>query len=1723
MAMQRQEISMKRYIRWILYAMMLFALSYSTIALSLVEQQTNHTSGSGGINTYSGTLADAVRFIANESYYICGYKYKFSTCGGLYVNMTLWTASATGNPTALVHTFTTSTNNCSGNYIYYVTNSCYKLTKNNYYFLATARVSGDTTTQSQGISTGATNGLVYANSAYNWLGGLEAFGVGYATYGYMDTPTISVNWNGNSPQNNSYNDNVSLNYYFNFTANPTSTIANCSLYWNGTLQNTQYNLNHNTTYNISVTKPYPLNANITSYISCVGNNSVSANSTTKYIYWNLTKTLNVNWDGQSPVNYFYNTNSSLRHYFNISGNNLSTANCSLYWNGSNIATTNGVVTGENWYLEAERASPLYINATTYINCTSDFVPQSLSSTKYIEWNLTSPSVVLQDKSPDDITSTSGFAQTILFNYTYSYFGTNNEKLLAGSQIFYYKLNDSSNSCLTYLNGSYYNCGYQSNNYFANISNSLYRFMLTDNDILPASYNINETYMEGFLHGTRDLTSNNQYYRIELLNISNSTRYGFFEVMLNITSGTESPIQVYYCNSTYITGGNILSSPYCVQFGTIATPYSYNHSHGIFSKHHLVPMSIINGSLYGIKVTSSSYFIIRGINTKTVSVYTIPGYVRPNAMATSGNNGISWTEDSTTVADSHVHQFNSDATLYYFAQGYHTDDHIFYNSSILYDVLDLGSLPPNSPVINHPIEYTLYNGIININYTFGTSPMGLSVIYSNISLRNVIDDSWNYTIVANNTPYSNYSWNSALVKDGTYNIRVYNCDSTMVCSFAEINNIIIDNIPPTINYTSNTTSSGGKSQTWINGEIVTNDIHGTTSTINLYDSTFNLVSSNTSINNTLHNYNFTGLSNGVYYLNATSYDQAGNINQTSTRNITIDTVLPVITINNPNISTTPHIRNNTAFNWNITLSDANIFAMEINCSLNGVTQYYRLINDINATSFNYTNQTYFTQPGLYNCNLTASDDHTNNIFNVNYTKEDYVGEILKIDEGLSTLTKGKIGDINYEVDKSSIDITTNIIQKNDRISFEFNIIPKTEEVLDKGGKVIIKQAVQEVPISFKCNAPFKAYKRNSDAKYIEHWVCSDGVTGYWIDGNTKEQGIDVSSYYDTNTEEIKYLYKTSGDKVTMESIGGLNFNTVLFNISVDWWQNTTFYAYNRWNGSNISVFNVTITNSTATTTYSTTTGNVTISLANDTYTVQQQALGYYFGNLSSSYTIRSTAIYNTAFWQSELSVKLVEGVLGDNVTDASIWTNVSNPLYQNNTGTVPTGFITYYSNAGNYSIYANKSSGEFVPSNLSSTGVITLGEQRTVQLNFSRIYYASLFREQTNEPFNFTESNTSQVEVKLEIICQDKDIIFNLNESTTTLYGIDCDWTAATNPNAGWFLTVNYPESDVNYYRYVMPYSSISNNSIWLLEVQSGDVAVEHEVSLTDLANNYDEGFIYVETNIPTVGYQEVIRQKLNMLKKVNLFLQENEQYRHYAVDNEGNIKNLGSFVAKTAESTVVQPDIEIGSNYSSQSDIFNVIHFVKDGYLYVNITTLNNEAIDEIMFELLTYNVSNGMNYTDAILYGDYLTTTVYNFSGSGAASYSFNQSIDPNLAYIYNLFGKQDLGGDNKISYWNSTQVVTAPSTYIFEGFENVSSDIKLWVATGAVIGTIMIGTVTSIEIVFFIALVEVGAFISYGWFEPINGASKIAHYGKLSIIAIICAVLLVFMMLRKMKKDTN
>jgi len=544
---------------------------------------------------------------------------------------------------------------------------------------------------------------------------------------------------------------------------------------------------------------------------------------------------------------------------------------------------------------------------------------------YIQWEGTSPSIVYfpasySDTQPPDITFISQDPADISTNNVFdrslniTYNITDPSGVNQSTITIFYKTNSSTSDCLSYVNGTATPCGWENKTYHSNSSDS-YLFTFLDNEVYPATYNFPERSLELTNHSVYVLSQPNDMLKIRLFNVSNQKEYGLFEIMAN-TSNTRE-LQFYYCNSSYVDG-TVFTSPYCTGFYILDNAVPYNHSHSNYSQHHTIPfaMNKTSGKIGDVYVTPVSYFVIRPtlIGSGSWNVYYISNVSRPDTTQTSANVGVAWANFSGTV-DSHLHQYDgSDAFRYYVC----ANDTLGNGncSGERYDYINLTGIPPTSPDVYSPTN-TTYSGNISINYTASISPNGYNISHYNITLLNS-DGTFNKTIQSNNSLNLSYLWDSTSSADGVYIIKVEGCDVLGQCSYGLSENFTVDNTKPSI--TLNYPPQGYlTNQTSINFNWTAYDNIDTSPTCNLtIDSSVN-ASNIPSPNGTATNYTVSGFSDGIHYWNVTCWDDAYNTNTSETRNFTVDTTAPTLSIQSP-MNTTYNV---STINLNYTTSNGDI--------------------------------------------------------------------------------------------------------------------------------------------------------------------------------------------------------------------------------------------------------------------------------------------------------------------------------------------------------------------------------------------------------------------------------------------------------------------------------------------------------------------------------------------------------------------------------------------------------------------------------------------------------------------------------------------------------------------------------------------------------------------------------------------------------------------------------
>ena len=500
------------------------------------------------------------------------------------------------------------------------------------------------------------------------------------------------------------------------------------------------------------------------------------------------------------------------------------------------------------------------------------------------------------------------------NVTISYNVTPNSQPLNLSSInLFYKVNSTlHNTCWVFVNGTGTRCGFMSQIYASNLTNT-FLWNLDDDDIYPAIYPLSYPLLQNTTHSTSILNNNNDYIKAKVFNFSSTEVYNLIEAMITRTSGSTSSLRAYYCNSTYFIGDPSTSSN-CNNFYILPDTTTYNHTEGN-SSYNIFPITIniTSGKIGNVVITSTSYILFRG-NTGTTWTYSyIPNIARVGQTQISSGAGATWTNLSGTF-DLHIHQYDGNDTLNYYTQFCDTLNRCT-TTNTHQDLLQLGNQPPSIPVITYPANF-FYHGNITINYTQSISPNGYAIVSYNISLRNS-NGSFNQTIVSNNYPNLSYNLITTLYNDSYYKINVEACDVNGLCSTGTSDLFLLDNTPPIgILINLNDTVSNLDIQ---NFSVFAFD------TFNLSNMTFYLYNnSNYLINQTIIEtnqstgifsviYNF--ISDGIYHWFFVIEDLASNVFQTLTNYITINTGVPIISITYPQ----NYLYDYTITNMNFTIS------------------------------------------------------------------------------------------------------------------------------------------------------------------------------------------------------------------------------------------------------------------------------------------------------------------------------------------------------------------------------------------------------------------------------------------------------------------------------------------------------------------------------------------------------------------------------------------------------------------------------------------------------------------------------------------------------------------------------------------------------------------------------------------------------------------------------------
>ena len=243
-----------------------------------------------------------------------------------------------------------------------------------------------------------------------------------------------------------------------------------------------------------------------------------------------------------------------------------------------------------------------------------------------------------------------------------------------------------------------------------------------------------------------------------------------------------------------------------------------------------------------------------------------------------------------------------------------------------------AIPPNTTLVNGSITA---GGVVSngtITWSLANIQGGRNGV---VSFKVTVDPSIRNGSLVNNTAFMNYS-----DSNGTL-VETLNSSSSTT--------ILGDTLPPAIDFVSPTPADNASlNQTYIQVNVTANDTNLANITIFLYNSSGSLINSSTA-GSSPDFFNFTGLPDGVYSINATAYDLAGNSNSTTTRSVTLDTHPPLVSLVGP-----PNNASLNSTSQNFTFNYTNNLSQTANCSLllDGVANQTN-ISVLNSTNTNFS--------------------------------------------------------------------------------------------------------------------------------------------------------------------------------------------------------------------------------------------------------------------------------------------------------------------------------------------------------------------------------------------------------------------------------------------------------------------------------------------------------------------------------------------------------------------------------------------------------------------------------------------------------------------------------------------------------------------------------------------------------------------------------------------------
>jgi hypothetical protein len=341
--------------------------------------------------------------------------------------------------------------------------------------------------------------------------------------------------------------------------------------------------------------------------------------------------------------------------FNISTLKAPIALGCTWWSGfsgSLLTKFNGTI--DEARLSNQSFSSAYINRT-YSNLDPTFITVGGD----VPFDTTNPQVNFSQMVPPNLNYSYPFNRTTILIYNV----TDETAISASTVQLYHKSNTTLSDTWRYVNGTSFS------NYLNTSVNQVngtffWNWTLAPDDIFPGSHNLQPLILHNTAHSNLSIATNLDAVKSRFYNISNTTQNNYIAFMVENASATAAVLDVYYCNSTYVTGDfNAINQ--CSKI------YMLNNTFGMFynvtvnsSSYHVRNFTMLNGQIGSVVVTANSTFVFASdVVLDTWNVKKIDVSTTSETTQTSANQGTTWANSATTV-DMMIFQFDNSTFFNY---------------------------------------------------------------------------------------------------------------------------------------------------------------------------------------------------------------------------------------------------------------------------------------------------------------------------------------------------------------------------------------------------------------------------------------------------------------------------------------------------------------------------------------------------------------------------------------------------------------------------------------------------------------------------------------------------------------------------------------------------------------------------------------------------------------------------------------------------------------------------------------------------------------------------------------------------------------------------------------------------------------------------------------------------------------------------------------------------